>query len=260
MRHMTGLSYKQVQKTDKAITVAMAFAETKASEAVEFDRGEVDVDTGASGASRSKRSTTFKGRIGIYKGRRTKEFATVPLPDRKSTRGKRSLTPETKAEMQLSYTKKMHDGVIHMSDGSPALLALAKDAGLPRASVTHGRQGYLRPVKFKKSQLSEKTLQGISKRPAANSSVYYHSIAGNNAAEGLLGNLNKSRSRVNKHGGGATRNALLNQLAAAYMQRAPGLDKVLHAMKTYREYAQSTVAPAVAFGVKLDAPWLPNTR
>ena len=146
-----------------------------------------------------------------------------------------------------------------MSDGSPALLALAKDAGIPAASVTHGKQEYLRPVKFQKSQLSGKTLRGLSKRPAANSSTYYHSIAGNNAAEGWLGNLQKLRSRLNKHGGAATKNALLNQLAASYLNRAPGMEKVFAAMKVYREHAQNTVAPAEAFGKKLKASWLTNT-
>ena len=169
------------------------------------------------------------------------------------------MTPkEGHGEMQESYAKFMRDGAIHMSDAGPALLALAKDAKMPRASVTHGKQEYLRPVKFKKSDFSAKVSQAVSKRPAANSSRYYHTIAGNNAAEGWLGNLTQLRSRLNKHGGRSTKRAMFNQLAASYLNRAPGLDRVLAAMRTYRLWAQDNRSPSEAFGKQLNVSWLPE--
>jgi hypothetical protein len=256
-RHLTELGYKQTQRVDRAITVALAFAECQASDEVVFDAGEVDVDSGASGISRGLRSTVFKGRIGVFKDRTTKKVATLPLGPKKAIHGKRNLGPETKEEMKKGY-KRMRDGSIHMSDGGPGLIASAKDAKLPCAHVVHGRQEYVRPVKFKKSELSPATLAAVRKRPAANSKHFYHTLAGDNAAEGWLGNLTRLRSRQNKHGGRATSQALLNQLAASYLNREAGLDRVIDALAAYRKYAQNHIAPAAAFGVKLDAPWLPR--
>jgi hypothetical protein len=251
------LSYRQTQSVDQSITIALAFAECQASDEVVFNAGEVDVDSGAAGIARGQRSTVFKGRIGVFKDRTTKKVATLPLPPKKAVHGKRNLGPESKAEMKKGYTR-MKDGAIHMSDGGPGLRASAADANLPAAHVVHGNQEYVRPVKFKKSDLSPATLAGISKRPAANSKNFYHTLAGDNAAEGWLGNLTKLRSRQNKHGGKATNRALLNQLAASFLNRASGMDRVLDALAAYRQYAQNHVAPAVAFGLKLEAPWLPS--
>ena len=138
------------------------------------------------------------------------------------------------------------------------MVASAADKKLPRAHVVHSKQEYVRPVKFKKSELTPATLAGISKRPAANTKNFYYTLAGDNAAEGWLGNLIKLRSRQNKHGGKATDRALLNQLAASYLNRQPGMDRVLDALAAYRKYAQKHVAPAAAFGAKLEAPWLPR--
>ena len=138
------------------------------------------------------------------------------------------------------------------------MIASAKDAKLPWAHVVHGKQEYVRPVKFKKSELSPATLAAVRKRPAAHSKHFYHTLAGDNAAEGWLGNLTKLRSRQNKHGGQATSRALLNQLAASYLNRETGMDRVLDALAAYRKYAQDHVSPAAAFGAKLETPWLPR--
>ena len=114
-RHFTELGYKQTQSVDQSITVALAFAECQASDEVVFNAGEVDVDSGASGITRGRRSTVFKGRIGVFKNRTTKKEATLPLGPKQAVHGRRNLGPESKAEMKKGYDR-IQDGAIHMSD------------------------------------------------------------------------------------------------------------------------------------------------
>ena len=51
--------------TDRAISLAMAYAECSISETIAFDRGEADINTEAAGASRRARSTISQGRVGV---------------------------------------------------------------------------------------------------------------------------------------------------------------------------------------------------
>ena len=65
---------------------------------------------------------------------------------------------------------------------------------------------------------------------------------------------------MNKHGGGATKRALINQLAASYLNRSPGLYKVLDALRIYREFARDTMAANDAFPKYAKVAWLPNDK
>jgi hypothetical protein len=259
------MKYDLVQRMEKDFRIAAAYTEYKENANLVFDNGEVDIDTGAVGAQRNiTGQTTFKGRFAVYKDRKTKKIAWGALPDRVSKKGKKNLTPESYAEMETSYMKHMGDGAIHMSDGSPSLKKCAKVKGLPSATVVHGKHEYVKPVKFLKSSLTPKAKAAVSKRPAANSKNYYHTLAGDNAVEGYFGNLQHSRARANLHGRGANNNAHINQLASSYFMRNPGLDNALVALRVYRQYAQRTMFPENAFcrkaakgnGLGVKTPWL----
>ena len=135
-----------------------------------FDDGPVDMDTAASDKDRTKKGeTTFKGRLSVFKSRKTKQYSYAPLPKKTATKGKRNLTPETFEEIWPHYDKTMHDGAIHMSDGSPAFVKAAKKKNLPAATVAHWKQEYVATVAIQKSKMTPKAKAKIQKRPAMHS-------------------------------------------------------------------------------------------
>ena len=257
LRHYTGLGYKAVQRVCGDISTAIAYTEYKDGSDLIFDNGEVDLDTAAVGADRRVAGeTTFKGRLAVYKDRRTKAIAWSALPDKTAVKGKRNLGPESFEEMQPSYLKHMRDGAIHMSDGSPAVLKCARLAGLPAGSVVHSKQEYVRPVKIPLSKLSPKAKSAASKRSSQCSPRFYHTLAGDEAAEGWFGTCLGLRNRMNKHGRASNSNAHINQLEASFLAVRPGLASVLRALRVYREYAQGAMSPADAVGLKKKTDWL----
>ena len=197
------------------------------------------------------RSTPIQSHVQIYRHTGTQAY----------THTDRNVTPESYEEVMPSYALHMADGALHMSDGSPALRKCAATLGLPHAAVVHGSQEYVRAVKFLKSSLSPKAKAAVTKKPACNSSVYYHTLAGDNSVEGLFGTCQQSRARANLHGRASVNNAHVNQLAACYFTHRPGLASVLRALAVYRKYASACMDPASAScrkagGLQVETPWL----
>ena len=255
-RHYSGLKVKRTQGLHSDILNACAYAEYAESKSHTFESGEVDLDTGSSCADRTvDNQTTFKGRFFVAKDRRTRRLSWQALPDRTATKGKKNLTPETKKECGPAYDK-IKDGAFPMSDGSPALVALGKDRGFPGASVCHGKQQYVKPVKMLLSKMSPQAKAAAKKRPGSIKGNYYYALAGDNAAESVFGTAQQSRARMNLVGRASGARAHVNQLAAYYLVRKPGLASVLNALKKYRLYAEDNLAPADAYGKSKKTPWL----
>ena len=147
-------------------------------------------------------------------------------------------------------------GGIHMSDGSPALVKCAQTYGIPFATVTHGNYEYVKPVKFKQTKLSKDTKTMLMKRPASYTQKHVYALAGDNACEGWFGTMQQSRQRAGKHGRMAGRRGHVNQLAASYLVKNPGLGSVLRALRIYRECAQDCMSPSKVYGMKRETPWL----
>ena len=157
--------------------------------------------------------------------------------------------------MLPSYKKHMKGGIL-ISDGSKALVACAETLNLPFATVTHGMYQYVKPVKFKLSQLSKSVKARVMKRPASCSATHFYTLAGDNTAEGWFGTCASSRMRQGKQGRMAGRRAYLNQLSTSYLVKNPGLVSVLRALRLYREYAQDCMPPAAVYGPCKKTPWL----
>ena len=150
----------------------------------------------------------------------------------------------------------MKDGAIAMSDGSPALRSLAKEANIPSGSAVHGKGEYVKQVRFPLKQLSPRTKTVVQKKPARCTTRSYYTLAGGQGAESAFGTAATSRGRMNHHGRRSANNAHVHQLAAMYLVHNPGLESVLAAFKKYRLYAQDNLSPADASGAKAKKPWL----
>ena len=118
------------------------------------------------------------------------------------------------------------------------------------------RREYVKPVCTRISQLDPKTNAAVMKRPASSSSTHYHTLAGDNCAEGLFGTNQTSRTRMNLTGRRTGARAHINTLAAMYLVSNPGVDNVLKALGRYRAYAQAHMPPNQAYGKNATFKWL----
>ena len=79
--------------------------------------------------------------------------------------------------------------------------------------------------------------------------------AGDQAAEGLIGNIKKHEQRTNMTG--RNTDAHITALAAAWSLKHPGLTGVISAMKIYRQENQDKRAPGEAYNNK---DWMGDVR
>ena len=133
--------------------------------------------------------------------------------------------------------------------------------GGPRVALRHGgaweeARVCEAPEVFLLSQMSDGVKRLAKKRPAAASKTYLHTLAGDNAAEGVFGCSAQSRRRMNLAGRRSGQNAHVNTLAVSYLMRKPGLVGVLEAVAEYRRYAEDHLAPSKTYGHAKDVSWL----
>ena len=77
--------------------------------------------------------------------------------------------------------------------------------------------------------------------------------AGDQACEGLFGNLTTGMQRSNLKGRSSGERVHFNVLSTGWSLRNPGFDGVLAALRQYREYVQDKVKPREAF---VDKSWM----
>lgn len=127
---------------------------------------------------------------------------------------------------------------------------------VPAATVVHVKKEYLRRTKFLFSVLPSRLRAEVKKLSAQRTShVYCHTIARDNAAEGLFGNLKNQMRRQNLTGRRNSKRAHINLLAAASPLTAPGVETVLKALEFYRMAIQDKINPKKAFGKDADVKW-----
>ena len=148
-----------------------------------------------------------------------------------------------------------------MSDGNQnfkkAMKEINKIRTVPSATVVHMRKEYVKPTKFLLSAMPAKLRRELLQtKPYQCSKVYYHTLAGDNAVEGLFGNTKNTLRRQNLTGRRTAKRAHINFLASARLLVQPGLHSVLEAFRIYREGMQDKVDPSKVFGKNLDLKWL----
>jgi hypothetical protein len=261
--HKTSCGQKKTDHLVQDCRVALAYAEVQKGAEVTFSDGEVDFDTVATIADRSsKRKTVHLGRFMAFKERKSKKFCLIPLAGRTVKKGQ-NLPPERYDEVSQHMKKKLLEGSIAMSDSSPSFKKSIKEINkikcVPSATVVHSKYEYVRPAKILLSSLPKKMRKKLVKqRPGQVSRVYYPTLAGDQAAEGLFGTVNNQMRRCNLTGRRNTKRAHINFLSSARLWIKPGLDSVLEAMSIYRRGIQDKIDPKKAYGKNVDTKWLNN--
>ena len=130
--------------------------------------------------------------------------------------------------------------------------------GLPELSVTHSwpKLEYTRAVKLLLSKMSPKAKAAAKTRPKHIKGKYYHTIAGDQGADGVFGTAYGSRSRQNLTGRRTGNFAHVHQLSALYLARKPGLASVLDALRRYHLYCENNLHPSHVYGNGRQMPWL----
>ena len=126
----------------------------------------------------------------VLKGRKSKEWTATPLQPSQS-QGKRGMPPESLDEVLGPMQKQIRRGCIVAPDGGQAFKAAAAALQKPLLpGVRHAQKLFTPTAKLPASTCQTETKKRtLTKKIAKKSGRDYIMAAGDNCAEGLLGNI-----------------------------------------------------------------------
>jgi len=158
----------------------------------------------------------------------------------------------------MGTSKKLQaDRHVAACDGSSALQKCATGKQIPCATgVSHLRNVFTPLSVISKTGLSAHAatvLRSLKTQGAVQERLTHFAITvGDQCAEALAGAGKKQLRRMNLLGGRPGKHEHANVLAAHYLLKQPGLDRVLRALAIFRCKVSGVVAPSDAFK---KAPW-----
>ncbi|CAE7674500.1 unnamed protein product [Symbiodinium sp. CCMP2592] len=253
--------HKKVQRHRQLHAIALAYSEMEHSQRVRFKYVVVEPDSARFGKRTTEDGSARKhvARTLVLKGRKSKEWTATPLQPSLS-QGKRGMPPESLDEVLGPMQKQIRRGCILAPDGGQAFKAAAGAFQKPLLpGVRHGQKLFTPTAVLRGSSCQTETKKRtLTKNIAKKSGRDYKMAAGDNCAEGLLGNI---KTTLRRSGGiRAQRDKLssLRALSAAALLRQPGLRRVLQAHAAYRRALESGVlklSPTQAYAVN-SISWL----
>ena len=154
-----------------------------------------------------------------------------PLPPRSAPAG-RNPGPESFEEVDPILANFFKDGSIQVSDSAWAFKKSAAQGSRPAASVNHTKGQFSACAKLPLKKMTPKT-KACAERRSSTSSSSLRVTASTNMAEGYIGNAKQALAKRGLLGGGAAKQATLNTLAAAWLFKSPGLQKLGAAMRKF---------------------------
>lgn len=191
---------------------------------------------------RNAKSNTHCGRFIIAISRETGLYALTPLAD-KDVAKKTPPPPETAAEVEWALGKQIKSNHILSTDAAVNYKKFMKGKG-PHVYCIHKYKKFSAVVRIPLKKLSPALRKRAVLAPTT-TSRNMRLKSGDQAAEWTFSVIKRNLGRLNLKG--STARAKINFLAAAWLQKNPGLRGACEALRVYREGVFGEMDPSKAF-------------
>ena len=238
-------SYEKVLRAFTCHKIALAFTETCLARSTVFQYEIVEADTARTAGRKDGKKRHHTGRTLIMKGRGTKKWTAQALQPSTST-GRRGCPPETAQEVSTPLRHSIGRGSLLAADGATAWQKAAPAPLL--GGVSHYRKLFTPTAKVDKRALTFEQTRMLRKKSTGKKDLapcsklarecrrHFSVASGDNAAEGVIGNLKNTLRRI----GGTGKNKgdyrrAIDALASSALLRKPGIATILAAHVQYRK-------------------------